>query len=95
MKHSKDNVQLFPCIVVRNAKTLCTHDSKRFLHAFYECCWKDSCSEAALLAGARQKLCEQNETNFQGGGVKVGLQEEEAPITSQGIEYGLLLTSES
>lgn len=73
--------------------TLCTHDRKRFLHAVYECCWEYPLSEAALLAGSRQKVREQDETKLQGGGVKVGLKEEQEPITAQGIEYGLLQTS--
>lgn len=54
----------------------CTNDGKRFLCSFYECCWDHSLSEAALLAGAPQKVHEEYETKFNSGRVKVGLQEE-------------------
>ncbi|TNN71819.1 hypothetical protein EYF80_017990 [Liparis tanakae] len=57
-----------------------------------ECCWENPVSEAALLAGTGQKVCDQDETQFQGGRVKVGLEEEQEPITAQGIEQGLLPT---
>lgn len=72
----------------------CTDDSKRFPHAFYECCRNHPHSETALLAGAPQKVREEYESKFHGGWVKVGLQEEQEPVTTQDIEYGCLLTSE-
>lgn len=81
------------CEIVRNDSTLCTHESKGFLHALYKCCWKDPLSEVALLAGTRQKVREQDEAQFQGGRVNVGLKEEQEPITAQGIKHGLLPTS--
>lgn len=72
----------------------CTSESGGLLHAVYECCWENPLPEAALLAGARQELREQDEAQFQGGDVKVRLQEEQEPITAQGVEQRLLLTGE-
>ena len=76
----------FPAFSVRNYLTLRTHDSKGFLHAVYERCWEHPLPEAALLTGTRQKVREQDKAQFQGGGVKVGLKEEQEPITAQGIK---------
>lgn len=79
---------------VRNHKAKCTNESRGFCYAVYECCWEHPLSEGALLAGIRQELSEQDEAKFQGGGVKVGLEEEQEPITAQGVEKSLLLTGE-
>lgn len=71
-----------------------THDTNRLLQAFNECSWEHPLSEAALLVLAGQKAREQDKTQFQSGGVKVGLEEEQEPITAQGIKRCLLLTRE-
>lgn len=71
-----------------------TNDSQRFLRDFYECCWNHPLSEAALLAGAPQKVCEEYESKFHSGWVKVGLQEEQEPVATQDTDYGHLLSKE-
>lgn len=72
----------------------CTNDGKRLPCSFYECCWDHPLSEAALLAGAPQKVHEEYKTKFNSGRMKVGLQEEQEPVTTQDIENGHFLTSE-
>ena len=69
-----------------------THDVNGFLHAFDECSWQHAFPKAALLVRIGQKVCEQDETQFQGRRVKVGLKEEQEPITAQGIKRLFLLT---
>lgn len=73
---------------------LCTNDSYRFLCSFYRFCWNSPLSEAALLAGAPQKVREEYEREFDGGMLKVGLQEEQQPVTTQDIHHGRLPSSE-
>lgn len=73
----------------QKVETVFTQD-EWFLHALYEGCWENPLPEAALLAGTWQKVCEQDETQFQGGMVKMGLKEQQEPITAQGINQGLL-----
>lgn len=69
-----------------------THDTNRVLQAFDECSWEHPLSEASLLVWAGQKVREQDKTQFQSRGVKVGLEEEQEPIAAQRIKHCLLLT---
>lgn len=73
----------------------CTSDGWGLLHAVDECCWENALPEAALLAGTRQELREQDQAQFYGGRMKVGLQKGQEPIAAQGVEQPVLLSGEN
>lgn len=72
---------------------ICTHNSRGLFNGLHEGSWEHPISEDALLVGITQEVCEQNKSQFQGTRVKVGLKEQQEPITSQSLKQDLLLTS--
>lgn len=71
---------------------MCTYNSKGLLHAIYEASEEHHLPKAVLLRRTGQEVCDQDETQFHSGRVKVRLQEVQKPIAAQGIIDSILLT---